>query len=92
MHIKKDRNHNEIEGLFRAFGWVTIDTSRCHGVLLDFIAYKGNEHWYVEVKSGNKPLTPFEQKFFREHPERSICLRSREQAQEWLINRHDGTA
>ena len=88
MHIKKDNNHNVIENLFRACGWVTIDTSTCHGVLLDFIAYKRrNEEiqlFFVEVKNGNKPLTPNEIVFIRLHSEYSLILKSEKQAREWL--------
>lgn len=76
---KKDSNHEEIEQLFRQFKWKTIDTSSCHGKLLDFIAYKPNgKVWFVEVKNGDKELTKEELKFFKANPERSIVIKSYE--------------
>lgn len=81
MHVRKDENHNSIENLFRSFGYITIDTSTCHGDLLDFIAYKlSGEFWFVEVKNGNKRLTTNEHVFFRQHPEKSVIIRSENEA------------
>lgn len=87
MHIKKDSIHNAVESLFNSFGWITIDTSRCHGVLLDFIACKVyGLYIFVEVKTGNKPLTASERKFIDKHPEHSLVIRSIKEAEEFLIN------
>jgi hypothetical protein len=81
MHCRKDTHHNQIENLFRDYGFITIDSSKCHGDLLDFIAYKVcGEVWFVEVKTGNKPLTDQEKKFVERNPERSIVIRSEQEA------------
>lgn len=82
---KKDLNHDEIEGLFNQFGWITVDTSWSKGKLLDFIAYKiYGDFWFVEVKNGNKPLTKDEIKFFHKHSERSVLIRSTDEAIKFL--------
>jgi hypothetical protein len=89
---KKDLNHDEIERIFKAFGWITIDTSSCHGILLDFIARRvSGDTWFIEVKNGpKKPLTKDEAKFFREHPERSVVIYSNERAVEFCKRYRDG--
>jgi hypothetical protein len=89
---KKDLNHDEIERIFKAFGWITIDTSSCHGILLDFIAYRPNGNvWFIEVKNGSgKPLTKDEQRFFKDNPERSIVIYSNEKAVDFCKRYRDG--
>jgi predicted Holliday junction resolvase-like endonuclease len=83
---KKDSNHDEIAQVFDTFGYFTIDTSKCHGILLDIIAYKARsgEVWYIEVKNGKYwKLTENEKAFISAHRERSIILETREQAIEF---------
>jgi hypothetical protein len=49
--------------------------------LLDFIAYKpDSQFWFIEVKNGNKKLTKEENTFFIKHAERSVVIRSLDDA------------
>lgn len=85
---KKDHNHNLISDIFKSFGWTVIDTSWSRGRLLDIIIYKSRrEFWFVEIKNGKKTLTPAEVWFFNKHMERSILMRSAEEAKSWCENR-----
>lgn len=87
MIYKKDKNHESIEFLFQQYGYITIDTSWSRGKLLDFIAYKLNgKCWFIEVKNGKKPLTKDEEIFISKHPERSVVLRSIEEAKRFLAH------
>lgn len=86
---KKDINHDEIAAVFIYAGWDVIDTSSCHGVLLDFIAQKTRSGvaWFVEVKNGRYgKLTDNEAKFFMAHPERSVLIRSVKDAIDFINN------
>jgi len=53
-HAKKDANHNQVQGMFSAFGFRTLDVSsmKCG---FDFIAWKKGRVFIVEVKDGSKP-------------------------------------
>lgn len=85
MIYKKDNNHNTIAKLFQQYGYIVIDTSWSRGKLLDFIAYKRTgEVEFVEVKNGKKTLTGDEEKFIRNHSERSVVLRSVDDAKDFL--------
>lgn len=60
---RKDLNHNEIEALFRSYGFVTLDISDKKNCC-DIVVQKNNFAAMVEIKSGpSKKLTPGEIKF-----------------------------
>lgn len=84
---KKDANHDEIVDVFQAYGYKTINTFMCHGVLLDFIAYKDNcaDFVFVEVKNGNKKLTKEEEKFINCHKYHSVVITSIDDAINFCI-------
>jgi hypothetical protein len=79
---KKDVNHDRISGIFQLCGCVVIDTSACHGSLLDIIVYGPftREFYFVEIKNGNGKLTKFEKEFIEKHKSNSVIIRSDEEA------------
>jgi hypothetical protein len=86
---KKDANHDDIVEVFQFYGYIVINTFSCHGILLDFIAYKENcaDFVFVEVKNGNKKLTEEEEKFIKLHAYNSIVIKSIDDAMEFCFNR-----
>ena len=93
MRCKKDLIHHAVENVFKLNGYETIDTSTCHGVLLDFIANyfdktgKLIEHWFIEVKTGNKKFSNFEKKFINKNQLNSIVIRGVKEAMDFCYKK-----
>jgi hypothetical protein len=91
MIYKRDNNHDTIAALFRAYGYIVIDTSWSRGKLLDFIAYRpcnASDLWFVEVKSKYGKITPDEEKFIAAHPERSVVLHNENETELFLAHQN----
>lgn len=65
---RKDANHTDIVGTFRACGFTVLDTANIGDGAPDIFAARAGETWAIEIKDGTKPpsqrkLTPDEEVF-----------------------------
>jgi hypothetical protein len=65
---RRDDNHTDIVGTFRAIGFSVLDTANLGGGAPDLFVANHMATWAIEIKDGTKPpsarkLTPDEQKF-----------------------------
>jgi hypothetical protein len=68
---RKDSNHRAIVEQLQAWGYVTFDTSGLRNLGFDLVVYdrpRTQKFLIFEIKSGNKPLTPSEEKARRLAP------------------------
>jgi hypothetical protein len=85
MIYRKDTFHNRIAAILIQAGWTVIDTSWSRGRLLDMIIYKPRqkEFWFVEIKTGNRPLTDKEKDFTAQHWQRCVVFNGIDAAMVW---------
>ena len=73
---RKDNNHALIADAFRALGWFWIDTyqhAQYTPGFFDGLAVKGGVVLGVEIKDGERPLTP-EERAFHAHWEAPLVI------------------
>jgi Holliday junction resolvase len=68
IRARKDDNHTDIVGTFRAIGFSVLDTANLGNGAPDLFVSKNNQTWAIEIKDGKKSpsqrkLTPDEVKF-----------------------------
>ena len=65
---RTDANHAEVKALFEAHGVQTHSTAKLGSGFPDLLCGVGDRFCLVEIKNGNKPLTPSEIEFHARWP------------------------
>jgi Holliday junction resolvase len=55
LRARRDNNHTDIVGTFRACGFSVLDTANLGNGAPDIFVSKAGETWAIEIKDGSKP-------------------------------------
>jgi len=82
---RRDSNHRSIVNLFRSFPGITVaDTAALGNGFPDIVVGFGNKSHLIEIKDGNKKLTPEENEFVNSWSGDYTIIRNEKQVIDFL--------